>query len=203
MQSARARGRLNAGALLLSLFFTGICSGAAPCRLDAEEYAVYSAVLFAKSGHGQQKPAAAPSDILSPPSELAGVWPGPYTVSSTTLTVSAEVLEGKDAALLKNFNRKNTQACQIEMSPLAAALPEANRSHVRIAFNDENTRQGGVAGGIVRLSRVGFNPTKTTAVVEIHAIYDPEAGVGYRAFLQRATPDGKWRLQDVVKTRQF
>jgi hypothetical protein len=199
-ESGSAKWGLLAEALSFCLF---ICIGAAPCRLDNKEYAVYSAVLFPETGSGKQEPAATPSDILSPPPNLAGVWPGPYTIFPSTMTVSAKVLEGKGAALLKDFNRKNIQACQIEASRMATALPEANRIQVHVSSNAEMKNQEGLSGDLIRISRVGFNKEKTEAVVEAHALYDPEAGIGYRVFLKKAASSGKWLLQDVVKTRQF
>jgi hypothetical protein len=120
------------------------------------------------------------------------------------MTLLVKVTDGKDAALLEDFNRKNTQACPLDGDRLAAALPEAHRGQLTLTASADSKRpQGMVAKGFVRLSRVGFNRPKTEAVVEIHAIYDPEAGIGYRAFFQRESPEVPWRLQDVLKTRQF
>ncbi|HSO59685.1 MAG TPA: hypothetical protein VLR50_01505 [Desulfobacterales bacterium] len=196
-------GGMSIAVFALALLFTDICFAATPCGIDDEEYAVYSAVLFPETDGGQQVSVPNSSDLLRTPSSLAGIWPGPYAVSSSTMTISAKVSEGKDTALLKNFNRKNTQACQIEGSRLTAALPKHNRNHVHVSYNAETKKQENFAGGLIQLSRVGFNQGKTEAVVEVHAIYDSEAGIGYRVFLQKTASDGKWRVQDVVKTRQF
>jgi len=187
-----------------SLIVAGIGPAAETCRLDDEEYAVYSAVLFPETGGGRQTPVSNPSDLLRPPPELAGIWPGPYTIFSSTMTISAKASDGNDAALLEDFNRKNSQACPIEGDRLRATLPEADRSRIQLTASvDVKPQKVAIAPGFVRLSRVGFNTPKTEAVVEIHAIYSPEAGIGYRAFFQRTSPEVPWRLIDARKTRQF
>lgn len=187
-----------------TFFLTAICFAAEECRLDDEEYAVYSTLLFPKASGGNRVSASDSADRLSPPRNLAGVTPGPYAVFSSTMTLLVKVADGKDADLLEDFNRKNAQACPLDGNRLAAALTEADRGQVHLTASADSKRpQGGVAKGFVRLSRVGFNRPKTVAVVEIHAIYDPEAGIGYRAFLQKSSPEAPWRLQDILKTRQF
>ncbi len=187
-----------------TFFLTAICFAGEDCRLDDEEYAVYFTLLFPETSGGKQVSAPRSPEKLGPPLDLAGVTPGPYTVFSSTMKVRVKATDGKDAALLQDFNRKNTQACPLDGDRLAAALPEAHRGQVALtASADVRPPQRGVSKGLVRLSRVGFNQQKTEAVVEIHAIYDPEAGIGYRAFFQRESPEVSWRLQDVLKTRQF
>lgn len=187
-----------------SLFAAAICSAAETCRLDDEEYAVYVAVLFPETGGGQQTPVSNPSDLLRPPPNLAGIWPGPYTIFSSTMTISAKASDGNDDAWLEDFNRKNSQACPIEVDRLRATLPEADRRRIQLTASvDVKPQKVAFAQGFVRLSRVGFNTPKTEAVVEIHSIYGPEAGIGYRAFFQRPRPEVPWHLYDVRKTRQF
>ncbi len=88
-----------------------------------------------------------------------------------------------DPALLEDFNRKNRVGY-----PLEHALPRDDRASVLLT-GDAEAR---ASKGQTSVSRVGFNPDETRAMVYVEHTTWPNKAVGY--FVVLAKKNGEWRI---------
>jgi hypothetical protein len=190
----------------------------APLVPDDEEYAVFAAVLFPPK---PEVPANVPNEALFMAQyrdrvRLDGVLANDYTIAEETAPGSPlkpdSRPESSDAALIIDYNTKNTSTYRIDGDTLARLLPGR-----RIRMLQEDVRQRifraggweayratvlGAGSGIVWLSRVGFNTDRTRAAVHIRHQADYEMGVAYRVFLEKSPKTGTWLLSSTVMTRR-
>ena len=59
---------------------------------------------------------------------------------------------------------------------------------------EAHRRQYPFSGGIKSVSRVGFDPARTHAVVTIRHQADYEMGIGYRIYLEKSAATGRWLI---------
>ena len=211
------------GSLALVALFAAAAAAAAPTEAplslipDDEEYAVFGAVLFPNN---PEIPANVQDKALymlkyRDRVRLEGVEGGPYMVAEGTARERRleprDAPEGRDAAMLADYNAKNATPHRLGGAKLSWLGPTR---HVTMIAEDEIARLFGPGrgweelrrrfpfqGGIVRFSRVGFNEDKSRAVVHVSCQADYEMGVAYLVFLERSTKSGNWLLLGTVLTR--
>ena len=211
------------GSLALVALFAAAAAAAAPAEAtlplisDDEEYAVFGAVLF------PNKPEI-PANVQDETRymleyrdrvRLDGIQGSPYTIAEGATRQRRleprDAPEGRDAAMLADYNAKNATPHRLDVAKLSRLGPTRQ---VTMIAEDELARLFGPGrgweelrrrfpfqGGIVRFSRVGFNEDKTRAVVHVSCQADYEMGVAYLVFLERSTKSGNWLLLGTVLTR--
>ena len=134
-----------------------------------EEYEIYSAVF------------------KDPPSGIPG-----RNVIIEKMTSKTELKGPKiklDKALVKDFNDKNKIS-----QPLENAFPDDNVPTISLAGNGaENFPPG---RGKTYVSRVGFNPDRSKALVHVDHIAGPRSGAAYYITLQKKA--GSWVVTDYI-----
>jgi hypothetical protein len=211
------------GSLALVVLFAAAAVAAAPVTAtlplipDDEEYAVFGAVLFPNK---PEIPANVQDEALymlkyRDRVRLDGIQGGPYMVAEGTARERRleprDAPEGRDAAMLADYNAKNATAHRLDGAKLSRLGPTR---HVTMIAEDEIARLFGPGrgweefrqrfpfeGGIVRFSRVGFNEDKTRAVVHVGCQADYEMGVAYLVFLEKSAKTGNWLLLGTMLTR--
>lgn len=203
-----------ATAVLLFLFsLVAVGFAQSPCSIqDEEEYAVMAAVLFPNppdipddmKDDVQRKAYQAKATV-----RLDGFHGGSYTIEDET--TASKITKGADPVTVDDFNRKNEKACKIAGVKLLARIPAGKRvtvisaEEVRSIFASPSGKGGGwdefrkrypFAGEIAYLSRPGFNPDRTKAVMEVRMQAGYEMGVGYRVYLEKSSKTGKWIIVD-------
>lgn len=208
------------GSLTLVALFAAAVVAAAPLPLipDDEEYAVFGAVLFPNK---PEIPAHVQDEALymlkyRDRVRLEGIHGGLYTIAEGTAREERrleprDAPEGRDAAMLADYNTKNAAPHRLDGAKLSRLGPTR---HVTMIAEDELARLFGTGrgweefrqrfpfqGGIVRFSRVGFSEDKSRAVVHVSCQADYKMGVAYRVFLEKSTKTGNWLLLGTVLTR--
>jgi hypothetical protein len=210
------------GSLALVALFAAAAMAAAPVATtlplipDDEEYAVFGAILFPNK---PEIPAHVQDEALymlkyRDRVRLDGVHGSPYMIAEGTARERREprdAPEGRDAAMLADYNTKNATPHRRESAKLSRLGPSR---HVTMIAEDEIARLFGPGrgweefrqrfpfqGGIVRFSRVGFNEDKSRAVVHVSCQADYEMGVAYLVFLEKSAKSGNWLLLGTVLTR--
>ena len=193
---------------------------AAPFITDAEEYAVFAAVLFArapeipdhlKSERERQLFLAEYRDRV----RLEGVA-GVRTLSQRTDRAKELTPRyaqgGPDQTMIDDYNRKNAKPYRIDPEMLFRVLPTA-RSVTLLTEEEERQIFAGDRGweefrrkfplgsGIVSFSRVGFNEDSTKAIVHVGCQADYEMGVAYLVFLEKSPKSGNWIPAWTARTR--
>lgn len=181
-----------------------------PAIEDDEEYRVYAAVLFPNK---LEIPDAIKDDLLrrdlylSERPRLDGLGLGNRSAVVCEQTNVNKTMrpadDGSLTALGEDFNRKTEKPARLSKEKLLANLPKDNG--VRIITDEEMSelfrkRDGWdrfrqkypFAGGIKGVSRVGFDPTRTQAVVFVGHQADYRMGVGYWIYLEKSASSGKW-----------
>jgi hypothetical protein len=188
----------------------GVAAGAAetpaPFIPDDEEYAVFAAVLF------PHKPEM-PDTVTDEARVLAehrtrvdlGTLATHYNLAEETWRESLKPWDaGPDLTMIADFNAKNTSHYRIDGEKLMRLVPSQ-----RVRIHSDGQTQGWDAprptplwraNGITFLSRVGFNPDRTQALVYIHHQGNPRQGVGYLVFLVRSGKTGNWLLSGTLMT---
>jgi len=136
--------------------------------IHPEEYLVYEAVFH-------------------PETNLDGLPTGEVLLEPVTLKMKVEYQKGLEKTLIDNFNEKNKKEYNLK-----AGLPDGQETFLR--FRDSES-SGGLRSGKTFVSRVGFNPNKTEALVFVSHVADPEMGVGYLLLLGKKA--GQWKLSGV------
>jgi hypothetical protein len=205
----------NASSFLLSLALlvpAGLAIGAEPVPLpidDPEEYQVIAAVLFPAE---PEIPEAIRNDPLRRNLYLAerprldglGLGMSPTTVREMTISglTMAPPTDGGNAALVEDYNRKNAMPARLVAEKLLAHLQTGqdvrliSDQEVRVLFQQRSAgKERPLRGdGFTSLSRVGFDPSRTRAVVTVRHQADYEMGVGYRIYLEKSTVTGRWLI---------
>ena len=207
------RGAFRVFLCLALVLPAALAAGAEPEFLpidDDEEYRVIAAVLF------PAKPEI-PEAIKNDPRQHALYWERrPHldgldlgsafmTLQETTAQGQkiAPRADGSGTAIIEDFNRKNEQPARLVPERLRAHLPKEQRvqlitrQEMSALFRtgggwEEHHRRFPFAGGIKTVSRVGFDPSRTQAVVFIRHQADYEMGIGYRIYLEKSAANGQW-----------
>jgi hypothetical protein len=177
---------------------------------DADEYRVIAAVLFPAE---PEIPDAIKNDpqrralYLAERPRLDGLGLGEpsMTIQETTIQglTMAPRADAADAALAADYTRKNEKSARLVLERLRVHLPQGQEVHLitsqemRALFQQgggwqEHRRRFPRGGGIKSLSRVGFDPARTRAVVTVRHQADYEMGVGYRIYLEKSATSGRW-----------
>jgi hypothetical protein len=199
--------------LSLTLLLPGFAIGAEPeppLIDDAEEYRVIAAVLYPAE---PEIPDAIKDDPLRRKLYLAerprldglGLGAASMTLQETTIQglTMAPRADGSDAALAEDYNRKNEQPARLAAERLLAHLRKGQEvrlitsQEMRALFRqgggwEEHNRRSIRGDGIKSLSRVGFDPSRTRAVVSVRHQADYEMGIGYRIYLEKSAASGRW-----------
>ena len=190
---------------------------------DNEEYEVIAALLFPNE---PEIPDEIKGDKLRADLYLAlqrsnadlsglGLGSGFFIIIDATSTekVSNPPAKEGNTTMIEDFNAKNSKRWKLDRQKLTSLVPK----NVRITFVspeqlsavfsgndggwDESRRRFGREGH-TSVSRVGFSPDRTKAVIGIHHQADYEMGVGYRVYLKKAQKSGKWLIDGSVLTRR-
>jgi hypothetical protein len=207
------------GSLALAALFAAAAVAAATLPLipDDDEYAVFGAVLFPNK---PEVPANVRDEALymleyRDRVRLEGIRGGPYTIAEGTTRQRRleprDAPEGRDAAMLADYNAKNATPHRLDGAKLSQLGPTRQvtmitEEELARLFGpgrgwEEVRRRFPFQGGIVRFSRVGFNQDKTRAVVHVSCQADYEMGAAYLVFLEKSTKSGNWLLLGTVLTR--
>lgn len=173
---------------ILGYLLTSGCS----CQdfVNPEEFRVYAAVFN-------------PPGLSSV--RLDGLPHGFAVLDDQTSSRTAEKVKGLDRELLDDYNSKNKKSYR-----LSEFLPEGfeNLISLRTSEPDQRPVAGGVdsetisrPGGRTYVSRVGFNKSRTTALVFVSHLADPEMGVGYLILLEKN--QGGWYPVRVLSSQIY
>jgi hypothetical protein len=201
--------------LCLALLLPALAVGAEPEPPpidDAEEYRVIAAVLFPAE---PEIPEAIRNDpprralYLAERPRLDGLGLGAASMTLQETTIQglkmAPRADGSDAALAGDYNRKNEKAVRLVAETLRAHLQTGQvvrlitSQEMRALFRqgggwEEYNRRSPRGDGIKSLSRVGFDPARTRAVVSVRHQADYEMGIGYRIYLEKSAATGRWLI---------
>lgn len=191
---------------------------------DDEEYAVMAALLFP---HDPEVPDEYAGDKARTEAYLAhqryntrldglGLGWRSFRISDLTSREQAggERISEAEKAMIEDFNEKNSRRWRLENERLKRQLPKG-KSVMLVTEQDSKILKGNEPGwefkkrhdihldGLTNLTRVGFSPDKTRAVVGINHQADYEMGVGYRVFLKKSKKSGKWFIEGAVRTRIY
>lgn len=177
--------------IIVPLLILGACSDDDPVvvpsnDLENEEYAVWSATLDSMAVWEKD-------DILVLCSETTGY---PITDSATAAYLRGQLKVPDDA--LQDYETRNARKATIERKLVIDAeyvLLTGQQIEGILAAGgyDELYRLYPDCTGVTTLSRVGFNSTRTSAVVYLSATPGILAGVGWAVFLRKL--GGKWQVQ--------
>lgn len=147
--------------------------------------------------------------VFNPPG-LSSVWldglPHSFVVlEDQTSSRTVDKIKGLDRELLDDYNSKNKKSCR-----LSEFLPESFESHLSLRTSEPDQRP--VANGMdsetismspgrTYVSRVGFNKSRTTALVFVSHLADPEMGVGYLILLEKNR--GVWNPVRVLSSQIY
>lgn len=134
-----------------------------------EEFEVYRAIYnFNPSG-------------LSPV-RLDGLPTGFVVLEDLTTGRKFEKIKGVEKALLDDYHSKNQKEYR-----LSEFLPEGLEEFIQVSQGD---REHLLSSGKNYVSRVGFNPGRTAALVFVSHVASPEMGAGYLVLLEKS--NGAW-----------
>ena len=186
---------------------------------DGEEYAVLAAVLFPNTPdipEGMANELEQKAYVASRRIHLDGFHGNSYVILETSVTENAS--SQLDPEIMTDFSRKNSQSCTFEEDRLRSYIPagkivkfvSSDKIRQRRAGSSaksdgtENMGEEYLLGSeITRLSRPGFNLSRTTAMVEVDLRAGSEMGVGYRTYLEKSPKTGKWMLTKAEQTRIY
>jgi hypothetical protein len=187
----------------------GAAEGPAPPIPEDEEYAVFAAVLYP---HQPEIPGAVTDEARFLAEYRTRVRLGTlasyYNIREETMPgvplKPGDAPSGPDPTVIADFTAKNVATYRIDHEKLMRLLP----TH-RVRLHSDREFQGWAAyrptpdwgaSGITFLSRVGFNPGRTQAVVYVHHQGNPRMGVGYVVFLEKSASTGRWLLSRTLMT---
>lgn len=205
--------RMLSPALLALLAAMTIAAGAgektAPLIPDDEEYEVFAAVLFP---HKPELPDTVTDEACSLAEYRTRIGLGTlathYNIRDETMSGSPlkpdDHTSGPDAPMIADFIARNASTYRIDRERLTRLVPGHRvRMHSDREFQSWDAYRSTPlwqANGITFLSRVGFDPSRTQAVVYIHHQGNPRMGVGYVVFLEKSAKTGKWLLSRAMMT---
>jgi hypothetical protein len=207
-------------ALVAVLFVGGspVVPGAADQDIAADEYTVYSTLLSpenalsktdTKAGKEERQLAKASrnkrpylvglrGDILVVRLQTRS----PETLDEKKIqTVESSSLVGRDVKLerelIDDFNAKNKDPHLLsDRFSAARKVVLLSKEESEEIFNkggwDEFYRSYPKAGGILTLSRVGFNAVRDRAFLYVGSLAGPRAGAGYFVLFQKSKASGTW-----------
>ncbi|MBC7363601.1 MAG: hypothetical protein H5U07_03520, partial [Candidatus Aminicenantes bacterium] len=173
---------LEKGQILLDDYIMGyIVSSGCSCKdfVHSEEFKVYAAVFNLPQLSSVK---------------LEGLPEGFVLLEDQTINRTIEKLKGVDKDLLEDYNSKNKKRYR-----LSEFLPEGfeNLLSIRKSGKGEESRKPEERGetrllsrGRTYVSRVGFNRSRSAAMVFVSHVADPEMGVGYLVYLEKV--NGTW-----------
>ena len=152
--------------------------------VQPEEFEVYRAVF--------NPPALSPV-------RLDGLPAGFVVLEDQTRNKTFEKLKGVDKALLEDYNGKNKKQYR-----LSDDLPEGLDEVLAIREGDSKNRtrdESLLSPGRTFVSRVGFNPGRTAALVFVSHVASPEMGVGYLVLLEKYK--GAWQPTRILSSEIY
>ncbi len=117
------------------------------------------------------------------PVRLDGLPTGFVMLEEMTVDRKFEKVKGVDRALLDDYNNKNKKEYK-----LSEFLPEGLEEFIQVR---EGQRENLLSSGKNYVSRVGFNPGRTAALVFVSHVSGPEMGAGYLVLLGKY--QGAWK----------
>ncbi len=152
--------------------------------VQPEEFEVYRAVF--------NPPALSPV-------RLDGLPAGFVVLEDQTRNKTFEKLKGVDKALLEDYNGKNKKQYR-----LSDDLPEGLDEVLAIREGDSKNQtrdESLLSPGRTFVSRVGFNPGRTAALVFVSHVASPEMGVGYLVLLEKYK--GAWQPTRILSSEIY
>jgi hypothetical protein len=204
------------------LLFCGIAAAGSDtqeCLVeDDAEYAVIAAALFPNEPEipeGMTTELERDAYLAVHRIRLDGFHGSSYRIQDASM--SSETTGETDPVLAADFNRKNSRSCRFIEKKLQDRLSpgefvnlvgaeEAWEKHPLLPAvpGEEGIGYESIGGGeIVRLSRPGFDASKTHAVLDVDLQAGPEMGVGYHVFLEKSSKTGEWLLTGADRTRIY
>ncbi|MDI6698966.1 MAG: DUF2330 domain-containing protein [Candidatus Saccharicenans sp.] len=152
--------------------------------VDTEEFEVYRAVFN-------------PPELSTV--RLDGLPVGFVLLEDKTRNRMFEKLKGVEKALLDDYNSKNKKQYR-----LSENLPEGLEEVLAVRESGEagpGEGQSLLSSGRTYVSRVGFNPGRTTALVFVSHVAGPEMGVGYLVLLEKHR--GAWLPTGILRSEIY
>ncbi|MGQ9802186.1 MAG: hypothetical protein ACUVRL_11070 [Candidatus Saccharicenans sp.] len=155
-----------------------------------EEFRVYAAVFN-------------PAKLSSV--RLDGLPEGWVTLEDQTTNRLAEKIKGVDKELLEDYNSKNKKKYN-----LGEFLPEGFENLISIRRSESGQGQSltgvssetiSLSSGKTYVSRVGFNKSRTAALVFVSHVAGPEMGVGYLVLLEKN--QGVWNPVRILSSQIY
>jgi hypothetical protein len=178
-----------------------------PLLTDAEEYAVFMAVLFPKGPDSIDPATKADLErkafLTGHRDRLDGITGNSYNLSRFTIS-GTKPDKGPDHDLIGDYNRRNEHSCRLDEERLRSLVPKGGK--IALVTQGEPGMTGGDIlpfDGTTFISRPGFNQDLTKAIVQINHVAGPEMGVGYQVYLEKSSPGGTWVIIDSVLNRRY
>ncbi|MCX8161355.1 MAG: DUF2330 domain-containing protein [Candidatus Saccharicenans sp.] len=127
------------------------------------------------------------------PVQLDGLPTGFVVLEDLTANRKFEKLKGVEKALLEDYQKKNKKEYR-----LSEFLPEGLDDYIQIR---QGERESLLSPGENHVSRVGFNPGRTAALVFVSHVAAPEMGAGYLVQLEKY--QGAWRPVKILSAEIY
>ncbi|MBA4419338.1 MAG: hypothetical protein C0392_15760 [Syntrophus sp. (in: bacteria)] len=198
-------------AVLFIQIFTSVADGqpGTPFIADDEDYKVFAALLYAPYKSQQAHPGE--DDLRysrQPRYPIPGVRTGYCMVRDMTVRAENQPSYGPDSEAIDDFNRKRVNQTRLNKDKLLAALPAGSPATLLAEeeFQERVVKSKGAKTGspytfetgTIGFSRVGFNTTKTKAIVVIEWVSRNDNG-RYWVKIYRSPENGQWEINYVWK----
>ena len=180
----------------------------APLLTDAEEYAVFAAVLFP-----MEQTSIDPNTKLDPQQKaysdahsmkLDGITGNNYRLSRFTIDETNKPDKGSDQGMTADYNRRNQQAFRLDEKRLLPLIPKKGMVILVDPVEKKILEKGIISSSeTTYISRPGFNQDMTQAILQINHVADPEMGVGYQVYLEKSSLTGTWMIIGFDLNRRY